>query len=145
MINIYIQRPTLSIVPFPASVMHARESPYLPVHRCLCVHLLVCAPRCLATFGLTKPTNTSDSDIAGDKWDVYSLALVLWFLFSEKHPFADERDAEIVRGVVEHGRRPQTVGMGSGLAALVSRMWSAGPEDRPSAAEVARAFADGLV
>ena len=86
-----------------------------------------------------------DTDISGDKWDVYSLAVVLSFLFSEKHPYSGLRDNEIVRGVIENGLRPETTGMEPSLAALVERMWSADPADRPPAEEVARAFADGVV
>ena len=66
--------------------------------------------RCLATFGLTSSNiMDDDSDISGDKWDVYSLAVVLSFLFSEQHPYSGLRDAKIVRGVVEDGLRPETV------------------------------------
>ena len=86
-----------------------------------------------------------DTEISGDKWDVYSLAVVLSFLFSEQHPYSSLRNAEIVRGVVEDGLRPETAGMEPRLAALVSRMWSAEPADRPSATDVARAFADAVV
>ena len=69
-------------------------------------------PRCLATFGLTKPSTVDDdTGISGDKWDVYSLAVVLSFLFSEQHPYSGLRDAEIVHGVVEDGLRPETVGV----------------------------------
>ena len=83
-----------------------------------------------------------DTDISGDKWDVYSLSVVLSFLFSEQHPYSGLRNNEIVHGVIEDGLRPETAGMDPRLAALVSRMWSAEPADRPSAADVARAFAD---
>ena len=76
---------------------------------------------------------------------MYSLAVVLSFLFSEQHPYSGLRNGEIVRGVIEDGLRPETASMKPRLAALVSRMWSAEPGDRPSAAEVARAFADGTV
>ena len=66
--------------------------------------------RCLATFGLTSSNiMDDDSDISGDKWDVYSLAVVLSFLFSEQHPYSGLRDAKIVCGVVEDGLRPETV------------------------------------
>ena len=84
------------------------------------------------------------TDISGDKWDVYSLAVVLSFLFSEQHPYSSLRNNEIMHGVVEDGLRPETAGMEPRLAALVSRMWSAKPADRPSAVNVARAFADGV-
>ena len=107
---------------------------------------LLCESRCLATFGLTKTSiMDDDTDISGDKWDVYSLAVVLSFLFSEQHPYSGLRDAEIVHGVIEDGLRPKTAGMEPRLAALVSRMWSAKPADRPSATDVARVFADGVV
>ena len=107
--------------------------------------MFLCGPRCLTTFGLTKSSNLERTDISGDKWDVYSLAVVLSFLFSEQHPYSGLRNGEIVHGVIEDGLRPETAGMEPGLAALVERMWSADPADRPSAADVARAFADGVV
>ena len=102
-------------------------------------------PRCLVTFGLTKPSDIDDTNVSGDKWDVYSLAVVLSFLFSEHHPYSGLRNNEILRGVVEDGLRPETVDMEPRLAALLSRMWSAEPNDRPSAADVTRALADGVV
>ena len=86
-----------------------------------------------------------DTEISGDKWDVYSLAVVLSFLFSEKHPYSGLRINEIVHGVIEDGLRPETAGMEPRLAELVSRMWSMDPADRPSAADTARTFADGVV
>ena len=102
-------------------------------------------PRCLATFGLTK-TNImdDDTDISGEKWDVYSLAVVLSFLFSEQHPYSGLRNNEIVHRVLEDGLRPETAGMEPRLTELVSRMWSAEPADRPSAANVTRFLADGV-
>ena len=105
----------------------------------------VCERRCLATFGLTKLSDVDDTDISGDKWDVYSLAVLFSFLFSEKHPYSGLNDNEIVCGVIENGLRPETAGIQPRLAALVSRMWSVDPHDRPSAREVARAFADEIV
>ena len=111
----------------------------------LLLRVYVYEPRCLATFGLTKSRNPDRTDISGEKWDVYSLAVVLSFLFSEKHPYSGLRINEIVHGEIEDGLRPETAGMEPRLAALVSRMWSADPGDRPSAAEVARALADGVI
>ena len=106
----------------------------------------VCGSRCLHTFGLIRLSiMDDDTDISGDKWDVYSLAVVLSFLFSEQHPYSGLRDAEKMHGVVEDGLRPETAGMEPHLAALLSRMWSAKPTDRPSAADVSRDFADGVV
>ena len=86
-----------------------------------------------------------DTDISGDKWDVYSLAVVMSFLFNEQHPYSGLRDAEIMHAVTRGGLRPKTVDMEPRLAALVSRMWSAEPADRPSVADVARTFADAVV
>ena len=101
--------------------------------------------RCLATFGLTEANiMDDDTDISGEKWDVYSLAVVLSFLFSEQHPYSGLRNNEIVHRVLEDGLRPETAGMEPRLTELVSRMWSAEPADRPSAAKVARDFADGV-
>ena len=111
----------------------------------LLLHVYVYEPRCLATFGLTKSRNPDRTDISGEKWDVYSLAVVLSFLFSGQHPYSGLRNGEIVRGVVEDGLRPETVGMEPRLAMLVSRMWSVDPGDRPSAEEVTRAFVDGVI
>ena len=111
----------------------------------LLLRVYVYEPRCLTTFGLTKSSNLDHTDISGDKWDVYSLAVVLSFLFNEQHPYSGLHDGEIVHGVVEDGLRPETADMEPRLVALVSRMWSADPGDRPSAAEVARAFADSTI
>ena len=85
-----------------------------------------------------------DFDISGDKWDVYSLAVVMSFLFNEQHPYSGLRDAEIMHAVIRGGLRPKTAGMEPRLAELVSRMWSAEPADRPSAANVTRSLADGV-
>ena len=106
------------------------------------VFAYLCEPRCLATFGLTTWSDIDDTDISGVKWDVYSLAVVMSFLFREEHPYSGLRNNEIVRGVVENGLRPETAGMEPSLAALLSRMWSADPADRPSAKHVANAFAE---
>ena len=58
----------------------------------VCCH--VYEPRCLATFGLTRTRiMDDDTDISGDKWDVYSLAVVVSFLFSEHHPYSGLSDA----------------------------------------------------
>ena len=109
------------------------------------VFAYLCEPRCLATFGLTPRSNIDETRISGVKWDVYSLAVVISFLFRDQHPYSGLRDAEIVHGVVEDGLRPETAGMEPRLAMLVSRMWSVDPGDRPSAEEVTRAFADGVM
>ena len=111
----------------------------------LLLRIYVYEPRCLTTFGLTKSRNPDRTDISGEKWDVYSLTVVLSFLFSGQHPYSGLRNGEIVRGVVEDGLRPETAGMEPRLAMLVSRMWSVDPGDRPSAEEVTRAFADGVI
>ena len=50
-------------------------------------------PRCLATFGLTKTNIMDDTHISGDKWDVYSLAVAMSFLFSEQRPYSGLREA----------------------------------------------------
>ena len=73
------------------------------------VFAYLCEPRCLATFGLTPRSNIDETRISGVKWDVYSLAVVISFLFRDQHPYSGLRDAEIVHGVVEDGLRPETV------------------------------------
>ena len=111
----------------------------------LSVRACVCEPRCLVTFGLTKLSIIDDTDISGDKWDVYSLAVVMSFLFNEQHPYSGLRDAEIMHAVIRGGLRPKTAGMEPRLAALVSRMWSAEPADRPSATDVVHTLVDGVI
>ena len=133
-------------------MMQCAQSPafasamYVMPERHICCCLCALLFRCLATFGLTRLSiMDDDTDISGDKWDVYSLAVIMSFLFSEQRPYSGLNDAEIMHGVVEDGLRPETAGMEPRLAALVSRMWSAKPTDRPSAADVSRALADGVV
>ena len=58
-------------------------------------------PECLRTLGLTEVNNQATADIvSGEKWDVYSLAVLFSFIFTEHHPFGDMRNNQIVRGVV---------------------------------------------
>ena len=86
-------------------------------------------PECLRTLGLTEVNNQATADIvSGEKWDVYSLAVLFSFIFTERHPFADLRNNQIVRRVVRQGLRPDLQGimpsMPGGMESLIQRMWA---------------------
>ena len=105
-------------------------------------------PECLRTLGLTEVNNQATADIvSGEKWDVYSLAVLFSFIFTERHPFADLRNNQIVRRVVRQGLRPDLQGImpsmpgTGGMESLIQRMWATTASERPSAAEVAEACA----
>jgi serine/threonine protein kinase len=67
-----------------------------------------------------------------EKADVYSAALVIWYLLAGRRPDCDARDDP-------RRRPPALVGRWRwrALADLLERMWAAAAEDRPAAAECA--------
>lgn len=47
---------------------------------------------------LSRPSD-DQSNLSGEKWDVYSLGILLNFIFTETHPHTDMFNHEIVRQV----------------------------------------------
>uniref|UniRef100_A0A8C6U2C2 non-specific serine/threonine protein kinase n=1 Tax=Neogobius melanostomus TaxID=47308 RepID=A0A8C6U2C2_9GOBI len=79
---------------------------------------------------------------ASAKADVFSFAITLWQLLTREQPYVGDRQ-HVIYAVVAHELRPQIQGhetfsgaRGSVYSALLSRCWSARPEDRPSSEEL---------
>ena len=98
-------------------------------------------PECLLSFGLVHASHQNNiaETVVGEAWDVYSLAILFAFIFTERHPYPGLRDGEIIHEVVEDGLRPAMHGMQDnvGFMSLIGRMWDQESEKRPSASEVA--------
>jgi hypothetical protein len=89
-----------------------------------------------------------DTKVEGDrlydprKWDVYSFAMVLYFMWTQRHPFEGHEDPfTLIYEVARDGLRPVLPGdMPPDLAALLVCMWDADPSQRPHVADVWKAL-----
>lgn len=76
------------------------------------------------------------------KADIFSFAITFWQLITREQPYAGDRQ-HVLYAVVAHNLRPSVRDhpvfrsqQGRLCSALVSRCWSGGPQDRPSAQEL---------
>jgi len=80
------------------------------------------------------------------KVDVYAYAMFLYELSEKKRPFSKMKPAELLRNVVKNGERPQfSKATPSPLRELISKCWSANPEERPAFEEIFEEFRSGRV
>ena len=100
-------------------------------------------PECLLSFGPVTSGHQTDSDetVVGEAWDVYSLAIVFAFIFTERHPYPGLHDRKIIPRVINDGLRPDMHEMedNEGFMSLIRRMWDKESAQRPTASEVAAA------
>lgn len=79
---------------------------------------------------------------ASAKADIFSFAITLWQLLTQQQPYAGDRQ-HVIYAVVAQELRPQLHGhavfsgaRGQVYSTLLSRCWSARPQDRPSSEEL---------
>jgi len=72
------------------------------------------------------------------KWDIFSLGILCWHLWTLKDPFADEPfgfSGSNIKRLVVAGSRPSFDGMATpaALRDIITRLWAQEPRDRPDA------------
>eukprot|EP00051_Salpingoeca_urceolata_P003512 m.58315 g.58315 ORF g.58315 m.58315 type:complete len:324 (-) comp12857_c1_seq1:55-1026(-) len=67
--------------------------------------------------------------------DIFSFAMVAWYMHTGERPFRTMNGDEAVRATSQ-GRRPNTKGIALGMAQIIEACWSADPEQRPTASEL---------
>ena len=100
----------------------------------------------MKTFGLARQRALNESSslvsrVSGEAWDVYSLAVVFVFIFSEEHPYTGLSNSEILHGVLEDGLRPSLAGVPEMVAELVQCMWEGDASARPTSMAITAACA----
>jgi serine/threonine protein kinase len=77
------------------------------------------------------------------KSDVYSLSLVLYFMWTRSHPFGDLNQWDVVKRMVHDRARPEVPrSCGPALQDLLKAMWAHEPRDRPSIRRAQASFVD---
>lgn len=72
-----------------------------------------------------------------DASDIYSVGVVLWELMSERFPFEDEEQLDMVPVWIRDGIREEIpVNTPADYANLIQRCWDGNPANRPTAAQV---------
>jgi serine/threonine protein kinase len=84
----------------------------------------------MATPIWTAPEVIMSSE-SGKPADVYSFAMVLYALWTEKIPFNGRKDIQLALDIVQKGLRPALPDPDSSLGRLISECWATNPEDRP--------------
>lgn len=83
----------------------------------------------------------SNKIISSDKIDVFSFAIIVYILFTKKHPFDGERDIYVIKKLIEDGYRPDTTDkIPERLAELIERCWNNDPDVRPCFDEILYEF-----
>lgn len=78
--------------------------------------------------------------------DVYSWAMIMWFIMALEPPFALYTESMILARVTERGYRPKTFSSWSPrIGRIINRSWSADIHVRPSFAEIAQELKKELV
>jgi serine/threonine protein kinase len=78
--------------------------------------------------------------------DVYSWAMIMWFVLALEPPFAMYTEKMILERVTERGYRPIIFTSWSPrLSRVISRSWSSEIKNRPSFAEIAKELREELV
>lgn len=73
------------------------------------------------------------------KADVYSFALVMWFIFSGKEPYSHYTEYETFKtAICRQGIRPELHTIPPSVAELLQRCWNAVPNARPPFSEIAQ-------
>ncbi|TRM59477.1 kinase-like domain-containing protein [Schizophyllum amplum] len=156
--------------------LHSRREPI--VHGNLkCTNILVNASgqACISDFGMAKvvasvtgePASTTLTAGPGARWlapelincevkwpttecDVYSFAMTVLELLTEKKPFCEQkRDYAVIKDVIVGAKRPERPQnheqVTDGMWALLQKCWVRDPEQRPRMAEVLGALEGGYV
>lgn len=90
---------------------------------------------CVGTAGYMSPEMLN-----GEKWgaptDIFSLAVVIWEIMSQKTAFNDLNPSQVAAAIM-NGERPSLSGMrfSAPLKTLLNAAWSTDPAQRPTAAE----------
>jgi len=100
------------------------------------------APELLKTYG--KPP---DPTLNGEKADVYSYAIILWEILTQKTAYQEYTTlSDLFVAVRDEKNRPSIPeDCGDKLGALLSECWAAAPETRPTFAEIESAFNEVLL
>lgn len=87
------------------------------------------------------PPEILNNQAYSSKADVYSFALVLWSIFSQKHPYEDfSNQYQIIKFVVEGNRPTPPAGCPAPVIKIMENCWQHNPESRPTFDEVVAAF-----
>ena len=80
------------------------------------------------------PEILKSSPFYDEKVDVYSFAILLWEMLTQRQPYKDMTQDQMVLAIIEHGLRPEIkpeYGPPK-LIELITKCWSEKPSDRPS-------------
>lgn len=81
----------------------------------------------------------------GPAADIFSFAIILYELYTEKDPYPGLSHAQIFYKVVKSKERPKLPENNSSLSRLISRCWESDPVKRPSSNEIFELFKSGEV
>ncbi|KAK8842885.1 hypothetical protein M9Y10_025751 [Tritrichomonas musculus] len=90
------------------------------------------------------PEILRSSPFYDEKVDVYSFAVLLWEMLTQKQPYMNMTQDQMVLAIIEKGLRPE-IGNGPefgppGLISLIKKCWSEKPSDRPSFPQISTAL-----
>ncbi|KAH0795320.1 TKL family protein kinase [Histomonas meleagridis] len=91
------------------------------------------------------PEQFKSNDYDG-KVDVYSFAMLLYEMLTEKLPFTGKNFHQVAYAVVEKGERPHLPRHGnSSISSLIKTCWNQNPKKRPTFREIFYLFLEGKV
>ena len=82
----------------------------------------------------------------GPKVDIFSFGVILWEMAARQIPYRDKTPQEIYEYVVIKGKRlPNNPSIPAAMFELITRCWSANPNERPEFSEIVELFASHKV
>jgi hypothetical protein len=92
------------------------------------------------TRAVGTPAYISPEIYEGGDWspqsDVFSLAFIIWELYTFQEPFADKETAQIMYIILKGERLPFEPGIRVEVRQMIERCWQAAPQDRPSTGQI---------